>query len=730
MTSLQQELESPLSSRVLACPAQGRWSSFQLVDEFGSGEPYAGLAYVVTDSEGKTYEGHLDVTGTGKITDHFAGPVALTLDQKYQGSEQLYNDLQTRPHYPLETTELQVRAEQTRYLNQNATRTKANPAQACADAFFQVEVRHLVEHVSHLPPQVYSHYPLGSGPAKIMGKLGGRGVALMPLKHTVLEVRPLRALRPMLSTDSEYCALNLYQLALMASLSYCPFGQKPDEQPVTTKTVSFPLQPSVGNWFGDALAKFEELGKVDSAQTTAYYPMYEDVPYSKRLEIVPFDPALYPLVNNPELEGDQEHPAKIHFFDDRDLGKESTDTQAFITHHDELILISVRGTYELIADGLRDADAFQVPFEETDSKVHRGFYEAAQKAYDFVLKYLDRFYVDQKLLICGHSLGGAVALLLSEMLRRRADFNYNIQLYTYGAPRAGDANFVKGAKLLVHYRMVAHNDPVPSVPGTWMNTRARVFGTGAALTFVNVPAGLSIFVAGITNWKGEPYDHHGTLRHAMPVQFSRKEVSMILWEPGCDTITQHAACSVAIQQINGLPDRPFFLAQLFSFASHSIVGSYVPACWASLKRSQEAIKEKRTLVTDREFGLIEKALKSINDQLRAKQKHLSNQSMKYQETYEAENNAMSLEIDKVHVTLERLRPLRYERVSEKEVYGSLSSQPERLAENLQRWLTHAENRVVEQLAMAPDSGNDDQLLASIYGHAVGTPHDFDIDSVI
>lgn len=131
----------------------------------------------------------------------------------------------------------------------------------------------------------------------------------------------------------------------------------------------------------------------------------------------------------------------------------------------------MRGTYELMADGLRDADAFQIPFEDTSSKVHRGFYEAAQKAYDFVLKYLDRFYAGQKLLICGHSLGGAVALLLSEMLRRRADFNYNIQLYTYGAPRAGDANFIKGAEPLVHYRMVAHNDPVPSLPGTWMNTK-------------------------------------------------------------------------------------------------------------------------------------------------------------------------------------------------------------------------------------------------------------------
>ena len=729
MKSLERELESPLSSRVLACPAQGRWSSFQLVDEFGSGEPYAGLAYVATDSEGKTYQGNLDAAGTGKITDHFAGPVLLLIDQTYQGSDQLYKDLQTRPHYHLKITELQVRAEQTRYLNPNATRTRENPAQACADAFFQVEVRHLVKHVAHLPPQVYSHYPIGSGPAKIMGKQGSPGVALLPLKHTVLEVRPLRALRPMLSTDSAYCSLNLYQLALMATLSYCPFGQEPDKHPIQTATVSFPLQPTVGNWFGDALAKFEELGKVDSTQTTAYYPLYEDVPYSRRLEIVPFDPGLY-AVNNPELKGDQEHPAKIHFLDDRDHGSDATDTQAFITHHDELILIAVRGTYEIIADGLRDADAFQVPFEDTDSKVHRGFYQAAQKAYGFVTEYLDRFYTGQKLLICGHSLGGAVALLLSEMLRRREGFDYNIQLYTYGAPRAGDANFAKGAKPLVHYRMVAHNDPVPSVPGTWMNTKASVFGAGAVLSFVNVPAGLSVFLAGITNWKGEPYDHHGTLRHAMPVQFGPKDMSMILWEPGCDTITQHAACSVAIQQINGLPDRPFFLAQLFSFPSHSMTGSYIPACWASFKRSQEAQGKKRPLVTHLEFERIEDALKNITDQLRARRRHFSNQSMKYQETYEAEISAIIIEIDKVHATLARLKTLQYKLVSEADVYGSLSAQPERLAENLQRWLAHAENQVIEQLAMAPAYGHHDERLASIHGHVIGIPRTLDIDSII
>ena len=729
MSSFEKELESPLSSRVLACPAQVRWSSFQLVDEFGSGEPYAGLAYVVTDSEGKTYDGNLDATGTGKVFNHFAGPIALILDQKYKGHEKVYAFLQVRPHYPLEITELQVRAEQTRFLNQNSTRTRDNPAQACADQYFQVEVRHLVRHVSHLPPEVYRHYPHSAGAAKVMGKHGALGVALLPLQHTVLEVRPLRALRPMLSTDPEFCALNLYQLALMATLSYCPFGQKPGEHPVTAKTVSFPLQPSVGNWFGDALAKFDELGKVDSAQTTAYYPLYEDVPYSRRLEIVPFDPGLYP-VNNPELKGDQEHPAVVHFFDDGTLGAESTDTQAFITHHDELILIAVRGTYELIADGLRDADALQVPFQDTDSKVHRGFYEAAQKAYDFVVKYLDRFHVGQKLLICGHSLGGAVALLLSEMLRRRTNFDYYIQIYTYGAPRAGDANFAKGAAPLVHYRMVNHNDPVPSVPGSWMNTKAGVYGTGAALTFINVPAGLSVFLAGITNWTGEPYEHHGTLRHAMPVEFGRQKMSSILWEPGCDIITQHAACTVALQQKNGLPDRPSLLTQIFNAGDHSMMGGYVPSCWAALRRWQEAHESKRSLVTEQEFEWVEHALKRVTEQLRNKRRDLLARPDAYVRTQQKTLDAINHEIDKIQTTRTRLSTLQHLRVREKDVYGLLSERPEQLAENLPRWHAHPENQTEEQLAMSPKNMEGEALMASIFGHAVGAPHTLDIDSII
>ncbi|AZD29889.1 lipase family protein [Pseudomonas chlororaphis] len=728
MTTLDEELKHPLNSRMLTCPVQGKWTSFQLVDEFGEGQPYAGLSYKVIDTEGYTYTGKLDGTGKGKVDNHFAGPIALIVEEKYQGGNEFYAYLQQRPYYPLPITELQVRAEQTRYAHKDGSRTQSNPAQACADFFCQVEVRHFVEHVAHLPPEVDCHYPLRPGWAKLMCKYGERGVCLLPNKHNVLEVRPLRALRPMLSTAPQFCALNLYQLAIMATLSYNPFGQEPDKTPISEKEVRFPQKPSMGNWFGDALAKFDEIWKVDPGQAKAYYPLYEDVPYSKRLEIVPFDPDLYPS-NSPDLGEEQEHPASIHFLDDRNQ-IDNTDTQAFITHNDELVLIAVRGTNEKLADGLRDADALQVPFKEGVGQVHRGFYEAAQKVYDLTANYLDKFHTGQKLIICGHSLGGAITLLLSEMLRRQKKYRADIVLYTYGSPRAADATFVKGAADLMHYRMVNHNDPVPSVPGTWMNTKASVYGAGAALTFVNVPLGLSVFVAGITNLSGEPYEHHGTLYHFFPVDLGGQEKSAILWEPGCDTITQHAACTLAIQQNKGLPERPGLISQILDAGNHSMVGGYIPGCWATLRRWQEALELKSSRVTDGEVERVKGDLRKITDQLRLKRRMLSDNPGPYGRAHERVIEALNREVDKVQMTLDRLETLRRVTIDEKSVYGSVAAQPDLLTESLPRWNAHPENRVAEQLAMAPTANTDDGLMASIYGHAIGAPHMLDIDAII
>ncbi|HDS1738019.1 lipase family protein [Pseudomonas sp. BP8] len=764
--------KASFGGRIHACPLRDHSSSFQLVDEFGDGKPYAGLTYEITDYEGVVYSGQLDSAGSGKVQGHHCGPVLLRLIKLYQGTEKFYQDSIRRPHYPLPITELQVRAEKTRFFNDTGVRTRLNPAQDKADVFLQVEVSELVEHIAHLPPRVDRNFPPnkyvhalfrkppqpktsttqnnrapGAGMNTVVtptdlaiAELGfapppptATGIALLPNKHHVLEVRPLRALRPMLSTSNEFCALNLYQLALMATLSYTDFGQNPNVQPVETDDVSFPTQPSSGNWFGHALPQFDELWQVEASQAhgKAYYPLYEEVPYSRRLEVVPFDPVLYPGANDPLLGDAQENPAKLHFLDDRKRA-DSTDTQAFITHHENLILISVRGTSEVVQDGLRDADARQVPFEEGVGKVHNGFYGAAKVARTFVADYLEKFHSGQKLVITGHSLGGAIALILAEMLRRDERFDADIVLYTYGAPRAADKTFVEGASDLVHHRIVNHNDPVPSVPATWMNTsEPKHLAARGAVTLLSAPAGLALLITGVVNFAGEPYAHHGSLRHFMPVNFGAGEKSSILWAPGCSTILDHG-CARVLRETDGLPVRGSILRQLLDNADHKMVASYIPNCWASLRRWQESRAFNRSLVTEREFAWVDNALKSITHQLRDLTRSLRARPDMYVQSQQATTLRLHNEIEQLHMTRARLGLLRGKRVTEGDIYGVFAGQPELLEESLPRWNAHVENLAPEQLAMIPPAADDDEraIAAITGGHVVGAPFHLDIDSII
>ncbi|MBY8955186.1 lipase family protein [Pseudomonas carnis] len=700
-----------------ACSLRGQWVSFCLVDETGVGATYGGLSYTVRDSAGREYKGRLNGEGFAKLKDIYSGPVVLVFDDLYSGTEQPYRRLMMRPTYQLPITELQVRAEQTRFAAVDGRRIEANLAQHQPNRFYQVEVRDLVRHVAHLPPTTPRVHSPKRHALKMMADLGFGppqpslvGIVLFPNKHTVLEVRPLRALRPILSTEDGFCALNLYQLALFAALSYCDFGQAPAEKPLDE--VRFPLDPSVGNLFAEQLSVYHEAWRIDPKQSHRFYPIYEDIPYSQRFEILPFDPVLYPQ-NRPERNEEQEHPARLHFFDDEKFG---TDTQAFITHHDQIILISVRGTVSR-ADVLRDADAHQVSFDDGVGKAHGGFYQAYRAMRDFVLQYLDQFHVGQRIIICGHSLGGAIALLLAEGLRRAQDAHYNILLYTYGAPRAADSDFTSGASSLVHHRIVNHNDPVPSVPAPWMNTTAKLWIPGAITLFSNpVPGGL-LFAAGLVRVGGNPYRHHGEQYHFMPITLPDGSHSSVLWKPGCESL-QEAGCNRALQLQGDMPDRDNVLRQLFQADQHFMTTSYIPAAWATLRRWQQTLESKGSLVTQREFELLDRAFEDMREQLRTKRRELALRRPANDRSHEP-TDALNAEIDRLHTSRERLASLRWRRLQARDVYGSHASSAH-LQASLKRWFRHRENREPAQFTSVPPPSHDEQVRVQT----------LDIDSVV
>jgi pimeloyl-ACP methyl ester carboxylesterase len=705
------------SDKMPACSVRGSWVSFCLVDESGSGKPYGGLSFTVRDSAGIEYEGRLNGDGFTKLQGIYRGPVVLLLDDPYSGDEQPYNQLRRRQTYPLPITEIQIRAEKTHFSDTSGRRSESNPAQQKTDRFYQVEVSDLVRHVAHLPQVVPTANRPQRHALKMMAELGFgppqptlAGIVLFPDNHTVLEVRPLRAFRPMLSTEDSFCALNLYQLALMATLSYCNFGQEPAKKP--TDQVRFPLDPSVGNLFAEKLSGYQEAWRVDAEQQQRFYPIYEEVPYSRRFEILPFDPALYPQ-NHPALGEKQEHPASLHFFDDEEAG---TDTQAFISHHDEVILIAVRGTASA-ADGLRDANAHQVAFADGVGKAHEGFYQAYQAMRDFVLRYLDQFHTGQRIIICGHSLGGAIALLLGEGLRRAPGTHYNILLYTYGAPRAADAEFTAGASTLVHHRIVNHNDPVPSVPAPWMNTTAKLWIPGAVTLFSAPAPGGLLFAAGLIRVGGNPYQHHGEQQHFMPILLPDGTQSSVLWKPGCDSI-QEVGCNRALQLHGDMPDRDNLLRQLFQANQHFMTASYIPAAWATLRRWQQTLDSNGPLVTPREYQLLDHALATMRQQLRDKRLELARRAPANDRAYE-HHDALNAEIDRLHTSRERLETLRWRRLEARDVYGSQANCVH-LPASLKRWFSHRENRELSQVASIPP------VLHSEWGRA----QTLDIDAIV
>ncbi|WP_338506997.1 lipase family protein [Pseudomonas poae] len=698
-----------------ACALSGDWLTFCLVDTAGNGKSYGGLAYTINDSAGRQHQGRLNGEGFARVEGFFCGPVVLMLEDSYSGNAMPYQRLMTRADYALPITELQVRAEQALFPDQENLLVEPSPARKKADHFYQVEVSDLVRHSAHLPPISGSANRPMRHALKMMEQLGFGppelfldGLVLFPKKLTVLEVRPLRALRPVISTADQFCALNLYQLALMATLSYCEFGQDPPSG--SEETVSFPLTPSIGNVFVEHLSCYREAWKFDSVQVQRFYPMYENVAYSRRFEILPFDPKLYERNHSAG-----ENPQRLHFFNDAEFG---TDTQAFICHHDEVVLVAVRGTASG-ADALRDADAHQVPFVEGVGKAHQGFHQAFQAMHNHVLDYLFRFHKDQRIVICGHSLGGAIALLLAEALRRNADRDYNPLLYTYGAPRAADSEFVAGASSLVHHRIVNHNDPVPSVPATWMNTTAKLWIPGAVALFSAPGPGGLLFAAGLVRVGGNPYQHHGEQRHFMPIKLPDGTQSSVLWKPGCESI-QEAACNRALQLQGDMPARDNLLKQLFQASQHFMTASYIPAAWATLRRWQQTLESQGTLVTPREFEWIDRALERMGQQLRDKNRELDRRRPTNQRSHaHSHSQALSAEIDRLRTSRGRLQSLRWRRLDARDVYGSHADAPH-LQASLKRWFSHRENRELSQVASIPPPTLDDR----------GRAHTLDIDSIV
>ncbi|REG48566.1 lipase (class 3) [Paraburkholderia sp. BL6669N2] len=139
----------------------------------------------------------------------------------------------------------------------------------------------------------------------------------------------------------------------------------------------------------------------------------------------------------------------------------STGTEAYGAYRtfDKLAIVAFRGTQpDKIKDLLTNLRSTFVRWPVGSAKVHRGFATAALRLIKSIENWLSKLGGSaSKVLLVGHSLGGALATLISTLIT-------GAHLVTIGAPRVGDSDFVNCLNPDAAVRLVNCCDLVPGLP--------------------------------------------------------------------------------------------------------------------------------------------------------------------------------------------------------------------------------------------------------------------------
>ena len=135
--------------------------------------------------------------------------------------------------------------------------------------------------------------------------------------------------------------------------------------------------------------------------------------------------------------------------------------QAYLFSNDNDLVIACRGTEPTQwADIKSDINALPVR-SETVSRVHKGFKDAVDELWPEIE--IDISNDKRNIWLCGHSLGAAMATIMTSRLWHNLDLKDPEELYTFGSPRVGWSGYVKDAGF-VHHRWRNNNDIVTTVP--------------------------------------------------------------------------------------------------------------------------------------------------------------------------------------------------------------------------------------------------------------------------
>ena len=140
-----------------------------------------------------------------------------------------------------------------------------------------------------------------------------------------------------------------------------------------------------------------------------------------------------------------------------------SDTRGIIANKENALILAFAGTDPL--NLLNWVSDFYLGRPGADA--HEGFQDAADAVWPEVGTAIERCMEEKRpLFVTGHSLGAAIALATVDRARREKGLD-SAQVFVFGAPRVGQAEFVakyNAAFGLTTYRLVHGRDIVPTVP--------------------------------------------------------------------------------------------------------------------------------------------------------------------------------------------------------------------------------------------------------------------------
>ncbi len=142
-------------------------------------------------------------------------------------------------------------------------------------------------------------------------------------------------------------------------------------------------------------------------------------------------------------------------------------SQAYWLKDDDDLIIVCRGTQPTeFADIASDLNAIPVASSTGIGKLHLGFKASVDNIWPALVDLAHDYGKTRTVWCAGHSLGAAMATIVAYRLQR-ADHLPNPQaLFTYGSPRCGDKEYIRGMETtnLLAYRFVNNADIVARVP--------------------------------------------------------------------------------------------------------------------------------------------------------------------------------------------------------------------------------------------------------------------------